>query len=95
MTREDALEILNRKVVVEVVIVIDGRLIQGIRGRNSIGRISGGRESAEIVGSAARQKLGENQQHEGNQSRSRPGEGEEHAFLSLADSSFVSRLVWP
>jgi len=32
MTREDALEILNRKVVVEVVIVIDGRLIQGIRG---------------------------------------------------------------
>jgi len=55
MTREDALEILNRKVVVEIVIVIDGRLIQGSVGRNSIGRISGGRESAEIVGSAARQ----------------------------------------
>src|SRR5208282_2541705 len=83
MTQEDALEILNRRVVVEVVIVLKGSLIQRIIGaeisRAEISRTKRGRNRRiRCQTNRCQAKLGK-QQHCANRSGAMPEEEEKHA----------------
>jgi hypothetical protein len=69
MTRQDPLEILNCRVIVEVVIVLESGRVQ------RIGWTKRGRDR----GSNCQTGLGENQQYDGSESGAMPGEEERHA----------------
>jgi hypothetical protein len=76
MSRQDPLEILNRRIVVEIVVVLESCLIQRV-GRTKIGGM-------EITGTKRRgvrcqTRLGKDQQQDGSQSGAMPGEEEKHA----------------
>ena len=71
MARQDPLEILDRGVVVEVVVVLEGGVVQ------RIGRTEHGRNRR-----VSRQTdLGKSQQRDCGQSRAVPEEEEKHAWL--------------
>src|SRR5277367_227983 len=74
MARQDFLEILNRRIVVEVVVVVEGGLVQRV-GRTVYGRSRGVRCQTNLY----QAKLGENQQEDGGQNRATPGKEEKHA----------------
>jgi hypothetical protein len=73
MTCQDLLKILNRCVIIEVVVVIESRLVQCI----------GGTERDRNRGVGCGTDLGKNQQQDSRQSGPVPTEEEKHARLSL------------
>ena len=76
MSRQDPLEILNRRVVVEVVVALESRLVQRV-GRTKIGGME--ISLTKRHGVCCQTRLGKDQQHDGSQSGAMPGEEEKHA----------------
>src|SRR3979411_2573179 len=82
MPRQYLLEILNRCVVIEIVVVLESRLVQCI----------GGTERDRNRGVGCPTHLGKNQQQDSRQSGPVPTEEEKHAIPSLAVLSCLEVL---
>jgi len=71
MTRQNPLEILNRRVIVDVVVVLESSRVQRI----------GWTKRSRDRGSRGQTSLDNNQQYDGSKSGAMPGEEEKHACL--------------